>query len=212
MAKYADMNRIGKLMLFALSVTVCQSAMAQFEAGINAGYSGQWILNTALNGNESIRPHNGYYAGLLGSYTFNNDMLVEAQINFASKGHADMSMNDGHYRRDLYYLDVPVYVGYHLTRRISLMAGAQFGYLLASKKNTEGVIEDGRDDCYPCCASIVGQFTYMFTDRLGLNADFNYALTRTFSKPYRNNDGILEEDKGHNIGFQIGICYKLEID
>ena len=206
------MKNIGKLTITVLLVILSQNAMAQLEAGIHGGYSGYWILNTALNGNESIHPHSGYYAGLIGSYTFDNDILIETQINYASKGHADISMNDGHYKRDLNYLDIPVYLGYHLNRRLSLMAGAQFGYLLRAKKNTEGEITDGRDDCYPCCASIVGQLTFMFTDRFGLNAAFNYALTRTFNKPYINNDGIAEDDKGHNIGLQIGICYKLEID
>lgn len=204
--------KTAKLIIAAMLVALSQNAMAQFEVGFHAGYAGQWILNTAMNGNESVHPHNGYFAGAIGEYTFMNDMLIEAQINYAAKGHADVSINDGHYRRDLYYLDIPVYVGYHLSRRVSLMAGAQFGYLLWAKKNQEGVISNGREGCYPCSASIVGQFTYMFTDRFGLNANFNYALTRTFNQPYINNDGVLVEDEGHNIGFQVGVCYKLEID
>ena len=206
------MKTFGKFIITALLIALSQNTMAQFEIGLHGGYSGHWILDTALNGNESIHPHNGYYAGIIGSCTFNNDILIETQINYASKGHSDISMNDGHYKRDLYYLDIPVFIGYHLNWRLSLMAGAQFGYLLRAKKNTEGNVIDGRDDCYPCNASLVGQCTFMFTDRFGLNATFDYALTRTFNRPYTNNDGKIEEDPGHNIGFQVGICYKLEID
>ena len=203
------------LVITVLALVVSsQSAHAQFELGIRCGFGAHWIRNTAMKGFEDVLPHNGYYGGIQADYKFDNGFIIQTEVDFASKGHTDRSQYDGRYSRDLRYLDIPLYFGYQFGRHLILMAGPQFGCLLGATINDDGDRRDGKGDCYPCNAAIVAQCAFMFTEKIGLTAGFDYSFTRTFSVPYVYGPNMEFEkpDEGRNIGFQIGFCYKFLTD
>ena len=187
------------------------SASAQMELGVKCGFGASWIPHTQLIGYERIMPHNGFSGGLVADYLFDY-VSLQAELLYAAKGHSDRSYQDGKYSRDLNYLNLPLYCGYRITDRMTIMAGPELGYLLSCDVRQDDDKWDGKSDCYPFNIGIAAQFNFMITDHFGFDVKGYYGLSKTFSVPYTTPDGVEHEDKGRNAGFQISLCYKFELD
>lgn len=199
------------VMLFAVN-----NVQAQLELGAKLGAGTHWILGTQLKGYERVMPHPGFYGGITASYLF-DDISLQTELLFITKGHDDRSYQDGKYRRELYYLQLPVFFGWKASKRSTIMMGPEFAYLLSSKKTTDGVAEDGTDDCYRFNVGLAIQYNMMITEHIGLDIKIYAALNRTFSVPYRSIDDpthpnvwVEHADKGHNAGITLGFCYKFQ--
>ena len=199
------------LILTAMLLLVGTAARAQFEIGAKAGLGVSWIFDTKLIGYEEVVPHNGFYAGLLADYELDNYMMLQTELTYSAKGHSDKSQQDGKYHRDLGYINMPLYFGYKFTRSLSVMAGPEFGWLVNCTTNTDGNEVDGMDDCHKFDLGVAAQVNFMVNRAIGLDLKFFYSLTRTFDVPYYI-DGKAFDDNGRNGGFQIGACYKFQLD
>lgn len=192
------------------------NVQAQLELGAKAGVGTHWILGTQMKGYERVMPHNGFYGGITAGYLF-DDLSLQTELLFITKGHSDRSYQDGKYNRELYYLQIPIFIGWHPSERSTLMFGPELGFLLKSTKTTDGVSEDGTDDCYRFNAGLAFQYNFMFSEHFGLDVKIYAALNRTFKVPYRSIDdpthpNVWTEhtDKGHNAGITLGLCYKFQ--
>lgn len=196
--------------LTAVLMLICNGASAQFELGFKGGFAAGWIPGTQLIGYEKVMPHNGFYVGAIADYLFDN-ITLQAELTYAAKGHSDRSQQDGKYSRDLRYLQLPLYLGYRINPRLTVLAGPELGLLLTAKVTQDEIKWDGKADCHPFNVAIAAQFNYMVSDHFGVDIKGYYGLNRTFCVPYMIGNTPYE-DKGHNAGFQIGFCYKFQLD
>lgn len=195
-----------KLMIAAALLVGCITAQAQTQFGIKGGFSASWIVGTVLNGDEVVSPHNNFYAGATASWEIGDIFTLQTELLYAGKGHSDRStLLNKKYTRTLGYLQLPVMFGVRLADdRCTLMLGPEPGYLVYAYKNDYGVESSGKEECNPFNLAAAFQVTYMIIDAVGIDAKFDWGLTRTFSDKYR---GIVD-DPGHNMSFQIGVCFK----
>lgn len=198
------------ILLLSLSTV----AHAQFEAGIKGGFSGNWLTGTAMKGGESTKVHSGYYGGLFADYILSDRFFLQGEVLYNTKGHADNSKYEGHYRRDLKYINIPVYFAASFWENLHVMAGPEFGFLVGCKIHNEGSESiDGMDDCKKLDMGIAIQLEYLFAERFGINLKGNYSFTKVFDVPYQADPFVAPvQDDGRNIGFQVGICYKFVVD
>lgn len=198
-----------KILLTIAILSCCMSSQAQARFGIKGGLSASWIPGTVINGDEVVSPHNSFYAGGFANWELGDILLLQTELLYAGKGHSDRSrLLNEKYFRDLGYLQLPVFVGVRIADdRCGIMLGPELGYLVyANTRDYDGSRKDSRDECNPFNFAIALQAAYMITDGLGIEIKADWGLTRTFKGAYLG----VADDPGHNMSFQIGLCYRFE--
>lgn len=213
------------LLILTLAVLCAANADAQFWVGAKAGFGAYWIPKTTIELGEQVVPHNAFYGGIVGGFEAGNGMILQTELLYSGKGFSsrtnnpDIATNDK-YLHNIDYLQIPVMVGWQLLddEALKLMLGPELGILLGDRvlhkdysSGSEVVITDERNTglCRPLNLALAFQATYMIFDNLGIDLKFDIALTRTFKQGIPLPDYM--NDKGHNLGAQLGVVYMLDI-
>ncbi|MBQ0024649.1 MAG: PorT family protein [Bacteroidales bacterium] len=194
------------LAIAAVLLTAVSTAEAQtYRFGPKGGLAIGWLPGTVINGDELIKPHNTFYAGVAGNAVFGNGFFMQAELLYAGRGHSDRGEIGGKYSRTLGYLQLPLLFGVEvLEDKIFLSAGPELGYLVTDKIKAD--LPSLSSEAAKFNLSIGLQATYLISDEFGIELKFDGGLNRTFKGTYGG-----AEDKAHNIGLQIGICYLFEL-
>lgn len=212
--------RIAAVSAALLCSALISCGAQSFWIGPKADFSASWISHTVLNPGDKVLPHNGFQAGLMASYDFGEDMMVQAELLYATKGHSDRNtLTDLKYSRNIGYLELPLFFGYKLDdEKFHIMIGPELAWMLhctTKEQYLEGTqIKDGpeidaKGDCNPFNIDFVLQFAYYFIPNLGIDLKLDVALNRTFRPEFAYKEKV--PDNGHNMGASIGLVYRFEL-
>lgn len=201
------------------SASITCSAQS-FWIGPKADFSASWITHTVLNPGDMTLPHNGFQAGMMASYDFSEDMMVQAELLYASKGHSDRNtLTDCKYSRNIGYLELPLFFGYKLDdEKFHIMIGPELAWVLHCQTKEQVLVGSGiqeipndkaKEDCNPFNISLALQFAYYFIPNLGVDLKFDIGLNRTFNKDFAYKGKV--PDNGHNMGVSLGLVYRFEL-
>lgn len=201
------------------SFTVVCGAQS-FWIGPKADISASWITHTVLNPGDKVLPHNSVQAGLMASYDFGEEFMVQAELLYAGKGHSDRNnLTDCKYVRNIGYLELPLLFGFKLNdEKFHIMIGPELAWALHCNTKEQYIegdkIKDGpsieaKSDCNPFNISFALQFAYYFIPNLGIDLKVDVGLNRTFNKEFAYQGKV--PDNGHNLGACIGLVYRFEL-
>ena len=203
------MNFSKKMLLivaFMLANGVCHAQNVIF--GVKGGLSAAWLTNTVLKGDETVFPHNGLYAGGTATFDLTDNIILQTELLFATKGHSDKDLQEVHYSRTLGYLQLPLLAGYRFNRKdYTVMVGPELGYLLFSRTKVGEKKLDSTSECSPFNLALALQTAYMVNYNFGIEMKFEWGMTHTF-KPGMYGEKV--DDKGRNVALQIGVCYRFD--
>lgn len=185
-------------LLLALSFAAGASAQ-DFTFGLKGGIAANWMPGTYLDLYDVAQTNVGFYAGATGALNFDGSFFPQVEVLFVRKGVTTNNELTGKYSRNISYVQVPVYAGFKLADdRFRIMLGPEFGFCVGqnirTKYETPAII--GKPAPFNFAFAI--QTTYMIADFLGVDAKFDYGITRTLQ------DAL--NDNGRNMSLQIGLC------
>jgi len=199
------------LLIFLLGITSISSYSQRFEGGVLGG-----INASQVDGDT----HNGYHkAGMvLGGYVqtdISRNLFASMELKFAQKGSRNIdslaTYGQIKYSMRLNYAEMPVYLGIRTSEKITLLAGASFGYLISGKEfNDYG--EFPLEDQNPFNAfdleAMIG-FRFQITDRLFLDLRGAYSVIPIRQK-IENADLYYWRDNQFNNLLTTTVLYRLD--
>lgn len=207
--------RLKHFIAAALMMCLGTSAFAQFRIGAKGGLVAGWVQGITLLPGDRVMPHNNGFAGISAEYVIGDVALIETDVLFAMKGHADRNMaTKAKTSYDIGYLEIPVLGGVSLwDGRANIAIGPQLGVMMFGKARgdlPEGT-QSGRIDSYlkRCTCDLVLQGNYMFLPYMGVELKLNYGLTPVCdnSKVFPGVENIT--NGGRNVGVSLGMVFKL---
>lgn len=205
--------------LIAAIVLMCVStaSFAQFSMGVKGGLAAGWIQGITLLPGDRVMPHNNGFAGVSAEYVIGDVALVEMDVIFAMRGHADRNIDSKlKTSYSIGYLEIPVLGGVSLwDGRANFAVGPQLGVMMFGKVRGDlpagAVPEGGRIDSYlkRYTCDIVLQGNFMFLPFMGAELKLNYGLTPICdnSKVFPGVENIT--NGGRNVGVSLGLVFKL---
>ncbi len=201
-------------LLLILAASWASLSFAQVDFGVKAGPNlSTWIIYGQAN------PYLlGYNVGLIARIPVSQRFFVGSGVVFNTRGTA-------HYDLDvekLSYLSIPAQIGFKIGRRLQIMAGADFGFLLAAV-NKEIYANGGmnlRTLFRTVDIGFDGSVRYCFTKNLGIDFSYIRSVQGIFkpNQPFLNNPQgtatdpgtttpVYEKDNSISSSFQMGIYY-----
>lgn len=217
------MKRLTAILLGIL--LFCNSGKALETAwGFKAGIAGSWIPGMVMQDFTSTPlPCVGPYGGAFFEAELADNFLLFTELCYCGRGHMDRYEYFGyvsHYFMRLSYLELPVMAGFRmLDDRLTFYLGPELGVCLggnAVSKDNQGkkISASARDVLNPVTLNLALLGNYMFSDNFGIDVKFDFGLTRTFKgDKVVFGEGAMRRgfvNRTHNIGVQIGVCYKFD--
>jgi hypothetical protein len=198
-----------KIMMIAALMVAAVSAKAQFEPGTfslqpKAGFA----LTTVTGEGTSFKP--GFTAGLEAQYQINNWFGLSAGALYTTAGYK--LKDDGDYKLNTGYVNIPVMAKFYVTKGLSLNAGLQLGFMTTAKAKSPAGDSDIKDWCNKTDFSIPLSIGYEFTNGIALEARYNIGLTNVFKDDVINNlVGTVRTEDNKNSILSITVGYKFAL-
>lgn len=199
--------KIRLILCAAVALFSCATANAgDFDFGVKAGISGNWMPGTYIDYGDRVVPNVGFYGGVSGTFEVSDMSFFQAEVLYSRKGVSTKSDLQGSYSRNISYLQIPLMFGIKLhSDRLMLMLGPEPGFCIGNsiKSDIPNVSSIGTPRVFNLALAL--QVTFMVTDNFGIDVKADAGLTRTLQDT-KLPDG--REDRGRNMCAQIGVCYK----
>ena len=128
------------ILLFILFLTPFFIHAQKFYAGIRLGMCGSQVNGDNLSGFDKA----GIIAGAYVKRNLSEFFSMQMEIVFIQKGsRKPTDINNSYYRMRVHYIEVPLNLLFHASKKIDFTAGPTFGTLVFSEENDEyGVYEN----------------------------------------------------------------------
>lgn len=183
------------------------SSFSQITFGVKAGLNTSGITNNSQNLSFSQ-----YRKGLtLGGYSIigiTKNLSLQPELLFSDQGSGKLSMN---------YITLPFLLKLKTNGFLSLIAGAQYGYLLSSK-----IMEVSSTELYNSnYTGLILGTELKFNNKIAVDLRFGSSLSdlnnknyykKLFSDPFYQNDPALIDFKPSNLSnkyFSLSLCYRI---
>jgi hypothetical protein len=166
-------------------------------------FSAKWSLNTGLN------------YRVLAKDVANVEYLQSADSSFQKSSTSSIQTSNNSllkvnkaYLRNLYYLEIPIQINYHLSRKVSFFSGAKIAYLVSQNVRTNGTDQPlflANQSYGTSQDRVIAESNYTSND-LGLNkwdlsllGGINYNFSKHFSTQLRYDFGLTDIYQGNNV-------------
>lgn len=191
--------------LFVLISAILITGIASAQHGnapagfLNIGIKGGVNIYNIHNDNDTkYDARIGYNFGLLGHIHLNKSFALQPEIVYSAQG-AKYTNDNGDFKYNLDYINVPVLVQYMFDNGLRLEAGPQVGFLVSAKSKNNSTTTDNRDNLNPIDFGVsFGASFVVPSTGFGLDARYNLGLTNI------NKNGTVNST---NRGFQLGAFY-----
>ena len=186
-----------KIMMIAALMVAAVSAKAQFEPGTfslqpKAGF----VLSTVTGDGTSFKP--GFTAGLEAQYQINNWFGLSAGALYTTAGYK--VKDDGDYKLNTGYVNIPVMAKFYVTKGLSLNAGLQLGFMTTATAKSPLGDADCKDLCNKTDFSIPLGAAYEIGDFV-IDARYNLGLTNVGKDVGKNKNSVIMLTLGYKIPF-----------
>lgn len=199
------------LIVLLLGITTVNSYSQRFEGGVLGGLNASQVDGDTYKGYHKAGVVLGGYA----QTDLSRNIYAAMELKFAQKGsrNVDSLATNGQikYIMRLNYAELPVYLGIRTSEKISLLAGASFGYLISGKEfNDYG--EFPPEDQHPFSAfdleAMIG-FRFQITDRLFLDLRGAYSVL-PIRKKTEDSELYYWRDNQFNNVLTTTVLYRLD--
>ncbi|MFK7781514.1 porin family protein [Psychroserpens sp.] len=159
--------------------------------GAKAGLNFAFITG---DNSEDFDPNTDFHFGLLAEIPISEKFSFQPELIYSGQGYDTNIDSEGIIA--LNYLNIPLISKYYVTKRWSLEAGPQMGFLLSTKGGTE----DYKDHFKTTDFGVSFGVGYKLDNGLNFSARYNLGLSNI-----NNVDGV--SDKNRNGVFQLSIGY-----
>jgi len=194
------MKKLIVLMAAILLTGIASAQHGNTPSGfINIGIKGGVNIYNIYNNNDTkYDARIGYNFGLLGHIHLNKSFALQPEIVYSAQG-ATYTNDNGDYKYNLDYINVPVLIQYMFDNGLRLEAGPQVGFLVSAKTKNNSTTSDVRDDMNPIDFGVsFGASFVVPSTGFGLDARYNLGITDI------NKNGTVNST---NRGFQLGAFY-----
>ena len=163
-----------KIFFYFLFFLLALQSQSQTQYGIKAGAS---ITSMKGQGWSDKQPKFGFVFGFIAESNFNARFFLKPELVFSTKGFKfDGSYGFGNGSLDFNYLSVPFLFGFRPTKKISLLAGPEIGYLQDVKSKDNDRVYDLKNNYsrFDFCANIGCQFK--IGSRFGAELRYSHGL------------------------------------
>lgn len=167
------MKNLLAILVFSL-VTISITAQ-RFGGGLLAGFNASQVDGDSYAGYNKF----GFALGAFTTTSFSEALSGELQIRFMQKGaNKKVTENDlSKYTSKLNYVEVPVLLRYHQSKKLSWHAGPGFGYMFKyTVEDENGPLDDDAISFRGFELSAMAGIQYMLTEKLGISLTFSYSL------------------------------------
>lgn len=197
-----------KILLLLCTLCFLHLGYAQSSNGLKAGLNAATVT-TPQEDNKAWRA--GFYAGAFVRVPLSGTVFLQPELLYSLKGYgikAAATYPKG--VTNFHYLTLPLLAGIAVSDDLSLMAGAEFGYMLSARSEfDDGESYDVSRNFQDFDLGIDAGATIKVTKQLGIDLRYNHGLTKLVEGFQTDQYGqIVGEFKGvSNRVFQVGIHY-----
>jgi opacity protein-like surface antigen len=198
------MKRTLTLLTFAI---ISLSAYSQrFSGGILAGFNASQVDGDTYSGYNKF----GFALGAFTNTQFSEKVTGELQIKFMQKGASKPVTEDDatKYTSKLNYIEIPVLIRYHQSKKISWHLGPGFGYLFKySVEDENGSLTGSSIGFRKFELSGIAGMQYQIIEKLGVSLSFSYSLI-SISDFVRDPIHFRQPGQFNNL-FSVLVAYKI---
>ena len=203
--------KAGKTIIASIAaLLLAAGANAQeFHFGIKGGVAANWMPGTSITfisglpvASDRVLTNVGFYGGIVGNVEFNGSFFPQIELLYTRKGITTNNDVFGKYVRNISYIQMPVLAGFKMADdRLRIMIGPEVALCVGEKIKYGNEFEidpssNGPSQKFNLAAAF--QITYLIAGGFGVDAKFDYGITRTLQD---------EKDNGRNMSVQLGFCY-----
>ncbi len=179
---------------------------SQINFGVKSG------INIATTRDFIEFPKNrvGWYAGGSAKTLLKKRYFLQTELLFSTKGNGVDQLNpigapNGVFRFN--YLNFPIFLGYKIDHKTSVVFGAEFGYLISAQifYQSVGTTIISKNIPSKFDAGIDIGLEYNIIKNFGIEVRYNYGLRTFYETDAIGNRTV--QTKGANRVFQIGVNY-----
>jgi len=198
-----------KFLLTALTWLVAFTVNSQVKYGIKAGGN---LASVRYIEEEISRARLGFNAGIAVEAVVAEQLVVRPELLYSGKGfgfRATAGNMEGTQR--LNYIAVPILLGYYPTKKLSLMAGPEFGYLSKAVSKSQGITTDYTNFYRRFDIGVDIGAAYNFSSQFSLEARYNHGFKGLVNTVYTDYSGTItgQGKNGANSVLQFGIVWWL---
>jgi len=198
-----------KFLLTALTWLVAFTVNSQVKYGIKAGGN---LASVRYIEEEISRARLGFNAGIAVEAVVAEQLVVRPELLYSGKGfgfRATAGNMEGTQR--LNYIAVPILLGYYPTKKLSLMAGPEFGYLSKAVSKSQGITTDYTNFYRRFDIGVDIGAAYNFSSQFSLEARYNHGFKGLVNTVYTDNSGTVtgQGKNGANSVLQFGFIWWL---
>ena len=193
----------------ALTWLVAFTVNSQVKYGIKAGGN---LASVRYIEEEISRARLGFNAGIAVEAVVAEQLVVRPELLYSGKGfgfRATAGNMEGTQR--LNYIAVPILLGYYPTKKLSLMAGPEFGYLSKAVSKSQGITTDYTNFYRRFDIGVDIGAAYNFSSQFSLEARYNHGFKGLVNTVYTDYSGTItgQGKNGANSVLQFGIVWWL---
>jgi hypothetical protein len=150
--------------------------------------------------NTKVRP--SVYVGGLVNIAFNESLSIQPELLYSGQGDK-YEVNTITITDKVNYINLPVMMQYRIVPEFYLEAGAQVGFLVASKTKSGKITLDVKDQTSSADFGLGFGVGYQFPIGLGIGARYMFGMFNV----YKDNSGTFNGTDTKNSVAQIGVFY-----
>lgn len=179
-----------KTKLFLISVFSCIYFVSSAQSNSEASKSWNWGLRAGYNSSnfeeysKYIKSRSSFHAGLFAEKSISKSISIEPGIQFSSQGSGRENSVDMRF----HYLHIPLMSKFYLGKRLNMIFGPQFGYLISAHQGGSAFLRQGLNSFE--FSGLVG-FGYDF-QQFNLQLRYAHGFTKAAKYYYGTDDPVFQ--------------------
>lgn len=198
----------GSLLAFCI-LLIAFTTQAQVKYGTKAGGN---LASVRYIDEDISKARLGIYAGLAFEIPVATQLVLRPEAMYSSKGFGFKASADnmGGSQR-LNYIDVPIMAGFYPTKKLCLLAGPEFGYLMKAVTRSQGIKEDNTSFYRRFDVGFDLGAAYNFNKQLSVEGRYNYGFKDLANVVFTDTQGNVtgQGHSGANRVMQLGVIWWL---
>jgi len=197
------------LLLTGSMLFMLPDAHGQVKYGIKAGGN---LANVRYIEEDISKARLGVNAGIAVEAVVGQQLIVRPEVLYSGKGfgfRATAGNMDGTQR--LNYIAIPILLGYYPTKKLSLLAGPEFGFLRKAVAKLQGITTYYTNLYRHFDVGVDLGTAYNFSKQFSLEARYNHGFKGLVNSVYTDNSGNItgQGKNGANSVLQFGFVWWL---
>lgn len=206
---------IKKLLLLIAVLVLTQTLSSQVVVGVKGGVNYVNFSGNTAEVNSSLYNRTyrlGYHFGFYGKLPLGHRFSARTELLYSEKGYK--TETTGKESLHIHYLNLPLLLEFELVKKLTLLAGPEFGCLLFANYKTDSatIFISKKKWINRFDFEVAAGASYMLSDKITLEARFTQGITPA-TDPYSGfTDHFaspLENLAFWNRAFQLSLAYRL---